>query len=419
MYVVLPSISEVFVLSLVLFLKKKASALTFQHPRVFSSAIFNATMPQQPFKPITGAPARLYDLDNFRTYLTSLVIYHHTAIPYGGSGNWIYKSQFHSPETSLPLMAFNAINQTYFMVSFFFLSGYFSSRALQRKGVTTFLHTKFVKLGIPTIVFTFFGGPIQNALLCLGSGEKIGSLRWEVLLDHWSSLRGIRGPVWYLALVLVFDTIYALAPSVKAYAAEFNILQSFIWDTSACFLLRLLYPVGTIFTPLNLQLGYTPQYITAYALGASLSAPSPPPMTPTIRNTLIATSIVSAATGIFLFYLYPNSYTFDSIKGGRNLLAFCYAVWNEATGYLIGTSLLELFRTKRMLNRRWANFARYSYPAFLVHPIACVGLQVWSDDWEASGVLKTAVLGTAGVVGSWILGCWMVLNVPGVEEVLM
>ena len=28
-----------------------------------------------------------------------------------------------------------------------------------------------------------------------------------------------------------------------------------------------------------------------------------------------------------------------------------------------------------MLNSRWANFARYSYPAFLVHPIVCVELQ--------------------------------------------
>lgn len=74
---------------------------------------------------------------------------------------------------------------------------------------------------------------------------------------------------------------------------------------------------------------------------------------------------------------------------------------------------------KRTLHRRWANFARYSYPSFSVHPVICVGLQVWSNDWESSGVLKTAVLGTAGVVGSWILGCWVVLNVPGVEEVLM
>ena len=76
------------------------------------------------------------------------------------------------------------------------------------------------------------------------------------------------------------------------------------------------------------------------------------------------------------------------------MLALCYAIWNETTGYLIGTLL------------------------FLVHPIVCVGLQVWSDGWEIGGVLKTAVIGAASVVGSWIMGVWMVLNAPGVGEVL-
>jgi glucan biosynthesis protein C len=231
-------------------------------------------------------------------------------------------------------------------------------------------------------------------------------------------LRGIKGPVWYLGLVLIFDTIYALAPFIKTYAAEFNTLQAFLWDIRACFLTRLLYPIGTTFTPLNLQLGYAPQYIAAYALGASLSSPTPP-MTPTTRNALVTTSILSAATVISLLYLYPDSYTFDSLKGGPNFLAFCYAIWNETTGYLIGSALLDLFRRKRILNRRWANFAKYSYPAFLVHPIVCVGLQVWSDGWEAGGVLKTAVLGTAAVAGSWVLGTWVVLNVPWADAVLV
>ena len=80
-------------------------------------------MGQQQSNPTTGTPQRLYDLDNFHTYLIALVIYHHTAIPYGGSGDWMYKSQFHTTESSPPLMAFNAIDQTYFMGSFFFLSG--------------------------------------------------------------------------------------------------------------------------------------------------------------------------------------------------------------------------------------------------------------------------------------------------------
>ena len=103
-------------------------------------SISNDTMPQQLSKPTTRAPPRVYGINNFHVSLTALVIYHHTAIPYGGVGGWIYKSEFHPTETSLPLMTFNVINQTYFMNSYFFLSEYFYSKALQRKGATTFLH---------------------------------------------------------------------------------------------------------------------------------------------------------------------------------------------------------------------------------------------------------------------------------------
>lgn len=355
-------------------------------------------MDQQQSKPITRAPQRLYDLDNFRTYLTALVIYHHNAVPYGGSGGWKYKSQFHTTESSPPLIAFNTINQTYFMGSFFLLSGYFSSTALRRKGTAGFLSMKFFKLGLPTLVFTLFGDPAQVALLRLYNDQSVG---WDALLNSWKSLRGVRGPVWYLALVLIFDTLYAFAPFITTYTSKFQFLPTFVINVTADFLIRLLYPVGSVFAPLNLQPAYLPQYIITYFLGASLSSSPNPPLTTSTRNNLIASSLLSAITAISLLYLYPSSYTIESGKGGFNLLALLYAIWNESTGYLIGTLLLRLFRSRNLLRRRWANVSKHSYGAFLVHPIVCVGIQVWSDGWKANGVLKTVVLGTVGVIGSW------------------
>jgi hypothetical protein len=52
--------------------------------------------------------------------LTALVIYTHTCIAYGGDGSWGYRSQFHP--RSIPLIAMNALAQTFFMGGFFLLS---------------------------------------------------------------------------------------------------------------------------------------------------------------------------------------------------------------------------------------------------------------------------------------------------------
>jgi hypothetical protein len=81
--------------------------------------------PTLKMSPVPSEPTpspRLFYLDNFRTYLTALVMYHHTSLLYGGIGAWPYSSRFHTPGSSPTLISFNAINQPYFTDSFFFLS---------------------------------------------------------------------------------------------------------------------------------------------------------------------------------------------------------------------------------------------------------------------------------------------------------
>lgn len=350
---------------------------------------------------------RQYYIDNFRTYLTALVIYHHASIPYGGLGGWAYKSQFHEPGTSRALVAFNVINQSYFMASFFFLSGHFSAKALKRKGRKTFLKTKLLILGIPITAYSALTAPAQIVLLKLYKGEKIG---WEILTSYLKELRAVKGAAWFTATLLIFDTIYAFLPSETPSLAETSILPNFLLEISANFLIRFIYPLSSKIDFLNLRVGFLPQYIASYTLGASLtSSPTPatPPLSKINRNALIVSTAASTATGLGLLHFAPTSSypaPMTSFVGGANLLAFSYAVWNETTGYLLGTSILSLFRTTAWLNRSWGGVGRYSYAAFLVHPVVCVGIQIWTDAWRGGSLVKTAVVGTAGVLGSWGVG---------------
>lgn len=357
---------------------------------------------------------RLYYLDNLRSFLTALVIYHHVAAPYGGIGVWFYSSKLHPPGSSITLSAFNALNQSYFMGSFFFLSGYFSNKSLKRKGAKSFLKTKFLKLGVPLVVYTLLAGPAQISILKLYNNEVLG---WEILTDYWKALDGVKGTMWFSSLLLIFDSITALCPSIPEFLAQFTTLSSFILDIGACCLIRLANPTGAKITLLNLKPAYLPQYVGCYILGASLESPPTPPVTKTTRNVLASTAIASTALlGLQLSSLRPRSAS--SIIGGCSLPALTYAISNETTGYLLGTTILRLFQTSKWLNRSWGTIGRYSYAAFVVHPIVCVAAQVWTDGWEAQSVVKAAVLGTASVVGSWGVG-WALVRVPGFGSVLL
>lgn len=370
--------------------------------------------PQSKPKPPTE-DERLYYLDNFRTYLTLLVIYHHTAIPYGGLGSWFYTSKSHAPGTSLPLMAFNSINQTYFMASFFFLSGYFSVRSLRKKGSRKFLRTKFMKLGFPMIAYTLFGPSLQMALQRSYLGE---SLSLDILTNSWRRLEGITGPVWYCAVVLIFDSIHAALLFSLPPIPQIGVVLTIALDIAANFLLRILYPIGLTFKPLSLQPAFLPQYVASYTLAASLSSPPKPPITGTAIIILIASSVASSAALLSLLHYYPDSYSFASSSGGLNLVAFASAVWGDTTGYVLGISILNLFKTSAWLHKSWGSVGTYSYAAFLVHPVVCVAAQIWSDEWNADAVMKTVVLGTVSVLGSWGVG-WGLVKVPGVRKFLV
>jgi hypothetical protein len=52
-----------------------------------------------------------------------------------------------------------------------------------------------------------------------------------------------------------------------------------------------------------------------------------------------------------------------------------------------------------------------------LHPVVLVVVMVGCDGWSGNGVLKTVVVGSVGVVGSWAVG-WVLLKVPGVGRVL-
>jgi glucans biosynthesis protein C len=312
-------------------------------------------------------------------------------------------------------MAFNAVNQSYFMGSFFFLSGAMSSTALNRKGRRAFLRSKWLKLGVPVVVYALVVPPLLSSTLKVTRGEPLNVRDW---VTHWKGLRGVRGPVWYTALLLVFDTAYSFLPrsSLQPLAGT-SCLPLLVLDIGANFLVRLWYPVGKIFVPLNLQPAYLPQYIACYLLGGAQGKSSPPVLTRSEKSILLFSSAVSGASLIALLYANPLKYTISSGSGGPNILALSYAVWNETTGYLLGTSILSLFRSSKRLSESWGGLGMYSYAAFLVHPVVCVGLQACADGWNVNGVLKTVVVGTASVIGSWGIG-WALLKFPGVKKIL-
>ena len=160
----------------------------------------------------TKPRTRLFYLDNLRIYLTILVIVHHAALAYGGSGNWPVQDPGVDEISPLLLTFFNALNQSYFMSAFFLLAGYFTPRSLERKGAKRFLIDRLIRLGIPVLVYITI---ILNFTY------------WFLSVFYWGVPFGIGdirllyepGHLWFLQLLLIFAVIYVLLRALASRAS--------------------------------------------------------------------------------------------------------------------------------------------------------------------------------------------------------
>ena len=98
-------------------------------------------------------------IDHLKVILTVLVILHHTFITYGAPGGWYYFQKTTSEAAKVPMTLFVAVNQSFFMGLFFFLSAYFIRPSYEKKGAAKFVKDRLIRLGIPFVFYSVYPRP--------------------------------------------------------------------------------------------------------------------------------------------------------------------------------------------------------------------------------------------------------------------
>ena len=225
----------------------------------------------------TGVAKRFAYLDNIRSFVIFLVVALHTSVTYSGYGGWYYKET--SPDrldiASRSLFGlFEAFTQAWFMGILFFLSAFFATKSLAKRGPGAFVRERLFRLGLPLLVYMFVIEPFI-ACFIMDYGymrESYGPGRFY--LGYLSSFRwlGGTGPLWFAEALLLFSLPYAawraLRPAIKAKApapTTLTIILIILVTGLLAFSIRLFQPVGT--NVANLQLCYFGAYVVLFLLG--------------------------------------------------------------------------------------------------------------------------------------------------------
>ena len=214
------------------------------------------------------------------------------------------------------------------------------------------------------------------------------------------------------------------------------------------FAVRLVYPVGKIWTPLSLQLAYLPQYVLAY-FGGHCSAiwddifiliPSQYDNRNTLRQLLRALTLMLLSLGLLTGIERMRGIDVEQLgqltRGGFNFPAMYYAVWNEAGFAFIGFALVAAFLQHGDVRWTYGNvwLPRYAYGAFLLHPLVSLAVELPLESFMGCRVgnhrsnsglhailgpaLGTLVVGMVNIIATWTVA-WLLLSAfPMVSRVI-
>lgn len=343
-----------------------------------------------------GGRSRSAYLDHLKVALTALVMAHHLAISFGASGAWYYRDR--SAPDSLGLSVFTAINQTFFMGLFFFISGYFTPGSLDRKGGRRFLADRAVRLLVPVALFGVAIAPGLEYVKRTSLGQPTPSL--IAYYPHRLAELGEfdPGPLWFLWALFLFNTGYVLWRAVvrrsAAVAARPRAVTGAVLVGAAVViaaltaLVRLRWPIGD--NVLHIQIAYLPQYVVMFSGGIvaqrrrSLDALSP---------RLAAAAAGAIALGVALAGgAYAGAESVDRIAGHAHWQA---VLWAAGEGLLcVGLSaalLIGFQRASRAGGRVARELGAGAFAAYVLHAPIVVLLALAASQLPCPPLVKLTV----------------------------
>jgi fucose 4-O-acetylase-like acetyltransferase len=377
----------------------------------------NSFPPYSPAMTTPAAPLRHPGIDRLKAWVTLLVVFHHTAITYGGPGGWFWRERSsNGSPTAEAFSIFCAVNQAWFMGMFFLIAGAYVPGALQRKGSAGFLRDRVVRLGIPLMVFGWLLGPVTVAL----AQTPRGAAFTDTLLWAWRSGRFFPGPLWFATALLAMSAVAALRHTLRPSALQSRpfpsnavLLAAALGCGALAFALRLVWPVGT--SVWGLQFGYFASYMILFAAGMAAAEQGwwlavPPAAARTWRR-------VAWCTLPWLLLAFAPLPMGDPM-GGVSPAAAVYAFWEPFVAWGIVLTLLVHAQARTApLGRVGAALARRAFAIYVIHPPVLVAVALAGRELAWPALLKFALTGSLACALCYLLA-GLLLRVPGVGRVL-
>jgi len=366
-------------------------------------------------------------VDNLRSFITVLVVAHHSSLAYTTFANFNKEAYIASTHPIVDsarwrgLDIFEDFNDIFFMSLMFLISGIFVMSSLQHKSVKIFLRDRFYRLFIPFMI-----GVTLLMLLAYYPSFYLAHGRHDLkayVIDFFTVEAWPVGPPWFIWVLFVFNVIFAgCYPFVKNgihRAGEFLSMQKqHPWRIGLGWYLFswILYiPLAFLATPgawtgigpFDFQISRVLLYFGYFLLGIIIGAPG-------LRNSLLGDDTAFAkkwplwmmgCLGIYTLLKCseaPLTAMVDRHEIGAWPATLIYrSIWILSCT-VSGIAFLTTFRSVvNRTNRWWTSLSANAYGIYLVHYIFVLWCQYLLLDVQLPALLKFLITFVVAVVVSW------------------
>ena len=387
-----------------------------------------ATSPNRLDSATAKPPRRLLFVDNIRWTMVILVLTMHATDTYSPFGNWYYTDRAQPSVGTIVFFAiYQSFLQAFFMGLLFFVSGYFTVQAWKRKTAAAFVRGRFVRLGIPTILYMLVIGPLTQYFLSHTWGTGGFAHQWLTHLrdGEWLSETG---PMWFCATLFLFTLTFVLIQKAWPRVGPSNndlpdhgAMIAFIIVTSiSTFLVRIVLPENR--SILNVHPGDFPQYIVMFSAGILAYRGAWLERFPDrfAAKWAVGALLISIPLLVLLIFARGSAHVEkEAFSGGYNLISAIKCLWEAFVCLGMSVGLLALYR--RFFDHQ-SDSTKYlsdnAFAVYLFHPPVLIAIALLLHGLSAPALVKDLMLSSGACVATFVLSGLIFRRIPLLRNIL-
>ncbi len=354
-----------------------------------------AKVPETQIEGVQGK--KLTFINNIRWLLTIFVVMIHLHVTYSGMGLWYYREPGPmGPLSFWSFIMYQAGSQAFVLGLFFFIAGYFTPGSYNKRGYGRFIWDRFIRLGIPTLVYMLVIHPVTVLITSHFNGDMPSNLvSWYGQYITSAAFLSNSGPMWFTLALFVFTVAYALFRNFSGSTAtpddkqpvlmtHGRVIAVIAFISATAFLLRTVQPAGVPL--LNneignfMQIGFFAQYVFAFILGIIAYRHNL-----LDRLTYRLGKIWFTMALVLGFPLLPALFIGGGIAkigpaaffGGFHWQSAAYATWESFMFVGISLGLLTIFREKNNTQGPVRRFlSEHAFGVYVFHAPILVALSM-------------------------------------------